>query len=498
MRARPRELSARVGAAAPWLGAGQPIGLGALLASLACASSPGPEAPGAGAAGPMAPSGCEAGALGSDQAALTVIDRSLVGSARQYPVDSGLRSRELELATSQRARRATAWAIAARVVAPVELDRPLGPEGSQELRLWQTWHNEDDLTRIFRRLYPELTPDEQARRARFDPAALDAAEAWNEGAVADFDSWTEERVAAYTSAVDSAAKQAGIGGIYRVAYAPATSQHVLENYGKLLDCRESDARVDAAPVPDGCGAPSFEPACLEGQFSEASVLVKAVWQRLDVGTPLAAYDTSAEALAQKLAPDGTFNWGDGDRPAAPGEGEMFTLELPNGNRFGLTGLHIMTKELEHWVWVTLWWSDRPNEDFGADRPAEFPAPFDHYKLCSVVAFEEGDADPEGGADDAGLRSALAVTHAGAGGPTWCSNPYIERGDGNASTNCVGCHQHAGTRLVSEDILADAGAFPDFSRLELRESFPTDYVFSVRTGDDLGAMFVETEEHYASP
>ena len=97
-----------------------------------------------------------------------------------------------------------------------------------------------------------------------------------------------------------------------------------------------------------------------------------------------------------------------------------------------------------------------------------------------------------------LARALGATHAGVGGPTWCSNPYIERGAGNAATNCVGCHQHAGTRLVSEDILADRDAFPDFSRPELRQSFPTDYVFSVRTGDDLGAMFVETEEHYATP
>src|SRR5690606_6160935 len=117
-------------------------------------------------------------------------------------------------------------------------------------------------------------------------------------------------------------------------------------------------------------------------------------------------DTSAPALAEKLAPGGRSDWGDGDRPAAPAPGEIFALELPNGNRFALTGLHIMTKELEHWVWVTLWWSDRPDEDCGADRPADFPAPFDHYKLCSVVAFEEDDDDPRGGAADPSLARAL--------------------------------------------------------------------------------------------
>ena len=448
------------------------------------------------------PPACEqtgASPFGRGSAALTVVDRSLIGSPADYAVDPSLRSREIELQTSQRARRAAAWAIAARVVAPIEPARPFGPNSSRELRRWQTWHNADDLTRIFRRLYPELTPDEQARRAPFEGGAIDAAWAWNDGSVAEFEQWTADRLAAYEGAIDSAEKQAGIGGIYRVSYAPAASRHVLDSYGELLGCRESDERVEDAPEPDACdGSPSFQPACLTGQFSEASALVKATWQRLDAGTPLLGYDTSAPALARRLAPDGTFDWGEGDHPAAPSPGEMFTLELPNGNRFGLTGLHIMTKELEHWVWVTLWWSDRPDEDFGADRPADFPAPFEHYKLCSVVAFEEGDTDPSGGADDSSLAGALEVTHGGAGGPTWCSNPYIERGPGNASTNCVGCHQHAGTRLASETILADPTRFPDFSRPELRESFPADYVFSVRTGDDLGAMLVETEQHYAAP
>ena len=26
---------------------------------------------------------------------------------------------------------------------------------------------------------------------------------------------------------------------------------------------------------------------------------------------------------------------------------------PNGNRYRLAGLHLMTKELDHWLWITL-------------------------------------------------------------------------------------------------------------------------------------------------
>jgi len=54
-------------------------------------------------------------------------------------------------------------------------------------------------------------------------------------------------------------------------------------------------------------------------------------------------------------------------------------------------------------------------------------------------------------------------HAGAGGPSWCSNQYIERGAHNAQTNCIGCHQHAGTGLASEDVLADSLTFPQSGR-----------------------------------
>jgi hypothetical protein len=479
-----------------------------VLLGAACASGPGSSdvtAPDpSGAPGIPADFCASSGSvLGQTREALSVVDRSLVGGPADYAADAGLRGREAALARSMRARREAAWAIAARVLRPVALSGKLAAS-SAALPVWQTWHHADDLTRIFRRLYPALSPEQRALRTPFAPAALDGAWAWNDDAVGDFEVWTVERLAAYRAALDTSAKLAGIGGVYRVGYSPAASRHVLENYGGILACRASDERVEAAPAlasteVDRCaGDPSFLPACLDRQFPSASVLVKATWQRLDAGLPFFAYDTSPEALEQKLAPGGPLAWGDGDRPAAPGDTEIYAIELPNGNRFGLTGLHIMTKELEHWVWTTLWWSDRPDEDFGADRPADFPAPFARYKLCSAVWFEEGDSAPEEAfaSDGSSLARALEVAQAGVNGATWCSNPYIERGAGNLATNCIGCHQHAGTRLSSEDILAEATRAEGFASREVRQSFPTDYVFSVRTGDDLGAMFEETVDYYA--
>jgi hypothetical protein len=78
--------------------------------------------------------------------------------------------------------------------------------------------------------------------------------------------------------------------------------------------------------------------------------------------------------------------------ADPSPAQIHTLTLPNGLHFRLAGLHVMTKELDHWVWITLWWSPEPDDDFGADRPASIAAlggPWGHYKMCVVTAFEEG-------------------------------------------------------------------------------------------------------------
>ena len=447
------------------------------------------------------------GDLGQSRAALSVVDRSLVGAPAAYHADETLNARALELMGSQRLRRQLAWQIAERVLAPLPLAADLSSAaGPTTLPAWQTWHAKDDLTRIFRRAYPELTPVERAARAPLSPSVLDAAWTWNDGAISDFPEWTAERLTAYRSAIGDASEVAGLAGIYRVAYAPAASRQLLDSYAQVLRCRER--AVDVAPAasespvgPPGeteCGLPpSPPPDCLAAAFPASASIIKASWRRSDIGNPLPVYDTSAQGLARRLAPDGKFSWGEPDGEANPGPDDIYTLRLPNGNEFRLAALHIMTKELDHWYWMTLWWSPEPDSDFGADRPAALASPWQHYKLCSVVAFNETDPDPSGGfaADLPTLADSLEAAYGGLGGPTWCSNPYLEDGDGNAGSNCIGCHQHAGTGLRTETILADTTDFPDHSRQLVRADFPSDYVFGVNVGDDLGAMFRETVQHY---
>lgn len=241
-------------------------------------------------------------------------------------------------------------------------------------------------------------------------------------------------------------------------------------------------------------------ACLQAPFAGDAAVVKTEWRRAQFGRQLPVYDTSAERMAQRLVPGQDPDWADGDGEADPGPDEIHTLTLPNGNRFRLAGMHIMTKELDHWLWITLWWSPEPTTDFGADRPATIRAlggPWTNYKMCVVTIFAESDPDPTGGFADTApsLAHALAAVHTGEGNPSWCSNPYIENGAGNAGTNCIGCHQHGGTDMDFQGMLTGPTALPAHGRTQVRNNFPTDYSWAVNAGDRLDRMFADVVDYY---
>jgi hypothetical protein len=223
-----------------------------------------------------------------------------------------------------------------------------------------------------------------------------------------------------------------------------------------------------------------------------AVLVKADWRRQLPGELLPAYDSSGARMSTRLAGDATW---DADDTADPPPADIYTVQLPSGARFRLPALHVMTKELDHWVWITLWWSPRPDADFGADRPAAvaaLPGPWRNYKMCVATSYLERDPSPRGG-QGGSLGDSLAAVHRGAGGPSWCSNPYLERGTGNAGTNCIGCHQHGGTPLTAEAILATQ---PHHGSTRVRNNFFTDYLWAIQggAGEDLSSI-IQAEVDY---
>jgi hypothetical protein len=246
-----------------------------------------------------------------------------------------------------------------------------------------------------------------------------------------------------------------------------------------------------APDPEWAG-------CLSGAFPLASATVRAQWRRADVGWSIPTFDTSAAGMAARMDPAGTLTWGDGDGELVPSSDAIYTAQLPAGSSFWLAGLHIKTRELDHWVYITLWWSPDPDTDFGADRPDSIRAlggPWSSYKMCTSVMYDERDPDPRGGFDGS-LGDALAAVHGGEGGPSWCSNPYLDAGPRLARSNCIGCHQHALSGVRPAEV-PEEGRFPDDGRSLVRNNFPADYFWGIDGGDDLGQLFADVAEWWAA-
>lgn len=344
------------------------------------------------------------------------------------------------------------------------------------------------------------------------------------------------------------------GGIARMVYSPAMVLHMMRNYAEVLDCRDDKLTQTWCGDGETCADPEENfstcfktefPADAGNPWSEldpeanpvaglgdqgGTVLIKATWQRVGFGFQLPAYDTDAESLEDLIGEGGLALWGEeGDRSYGASEeddqagevdpfptaDDIYTIETRSGGKYRLTGLHIMTKELRHWQWVSLWWSDEPDTDFGADRPESFeelPGVWSNYKMCVVVDYTEGDQEMVDRFEEfPTLQAALEVTGSEPGAPTWCSNPYIEEGAGNARTNCIGCHQHAGSRFDEEGNALDLEAIIDDDALELdantrypangrlrrRTHFAADYSWAFSRMDDLTELIrTEVEFHGA--
>ncbi|MBX3631250.1 MAG: hypothetical protein KF908_15370 [Nitrosomonas sp.] len=119
----------------------------------------------------------------------------------------------------------------------------------------------------------------------------------------------------------------------------------------------------------------------------------------------------------------------------------------------------------------------------------------NYKMCVTSAFLEGDPEPWKSYSTSHplLAAALKTSHeevtkhAASSSDTaltsWCSNPILEHHDGNARTNCIGCHQHSNTFNPTtsrptefNDTFNKAldALYPQYGRSRARQNFPSDF------------------------
>ncbi|MEZ4258293.1 MAG: hypothetical protein R3B36_04445 [Polyangiaceae bacterium] len=425
----------------------------------------------------------------ASDADLRPAERKIVGEAREYPADVELSKRLPELNRSMKERRAAAWKAIARALAAVPLaDKAVQVDGTEPtLPLFRTWYGKDDLERLFGKMYADMTPAERRARRAFTPDEIRAA---FRAHATDQGSWSEDEYLARVKRLADKPGVDGLGGNSRVSYSPGFVRHLLMNYAPATACLPKLGTF----TPDVEHEPDNFSQCYSAEFPVDAALVKASWWRADFGMSLPVYDTSAATLRAKLSGESDQGgWGKGQDKATPDATQIYTVKTSDGATFRMPGMHLATKELREWLWITMWWSPDADSDFGQDRPDEIRAlggPWSSYKMCVVTAYEEADPDPTGGFGGS-LGEALAATHAGKG-PTWCSNPYVEKGAKNAQTNCIGCHQHAGIPgLGSEAILADDAAFPSAGRTKLRKSFPTDYTWAFDAPPESLARILES-------
>ena len=448
--------------------------------------------------------GCSASADDTDgsqaqEGELRPLERKAIGKAADYPADKAMRTHFEELESSQKARRAAAWKAVGRALTPIKVsDTVKAGEKPATVPMFRTWYGKDDFERMFGKMYADRTAEDRKARRPFTTTDAKRAFEWNAtslGASSDKDYF--ERI---QQVKDDISVQ-GLGGNHRVAYSPSILSHLMGEYGSLFDCLPKLDANAIKPETEPVSKTNFAP-CFSQEFPVDAALVKMSWYRANFGAerlPLPTYETGAKTLSAKMA--GTSDeggWGKGVGKADPAEDAIYTVGMSDGTKFRMPAMHLVTKELREWLWITIWWSDKPNEDFGADRPAEITnldGPWRNYKMNVSVSYEEQDPDPRGGFDGS-LGDALEATYAGVGKPSWVSNPYLEKGATNAQSNCIGCHQHAGTHETSESILAAPDKFPEASRTKLRKNFPTDYLWAMSSAPERLAGIIDDQvRHY---
>jgi hypothetical protein len=354
--------------------------------------------------------------------------------------------------------------------------------------IWATWYGSDDIKRIFNKLYGDAGPIARKARQPFSEEAIAEAIAWNQEMVFEFPNWTSERMDAQIKSANTRAKQLGLIGLNRTLYSPAYVAHILRNYHRFSSCLTTVGQVTIEQQPQS--EMNFT-LCFESEFPKDAVAIKTNWERMGFGFQVSAFDSDANQLAASFR---TGEWGQSLRKSDPDAESIIEMETGDGSKFRLSALHVMTKESRDWHWISLWWSDRPNEDFGADRP-KLVEQWNNYKMCNTLTFDATHQQFEDLQQFQSLKAAFEVIAENLPGKSWCSNPFLEQGHDNFKTNCIGCHQHGGSLLSNEDILARGAVDGQFALTKVRRNFPADYAWSWNRNPENISQFVIQQISY---
>ena len=298
-------------------------------------------------------------------------------------------------------RRERAWQIVENIIRPTTL---AAGEGQLKLPIWQTWYeNDPEVVEMMAEYFRKLKATPGADRERLIEEV--------------FQEYTERDLAVRLT--DAAFRQrlkqfegspeltAGLNGRGSTLFSPSFVRHIMLQAQGAENC---PFNVPPHSRPEDLGTPgsatNFSSCIVE--FPRSAVMVKTTWMPID--TQLPDPDTS-EATMRTMIRTGTWPV---PPNVTPGPNAVYTLTSSSGERMALTGLHLVTKDVREWVWVTLWWDPQPNGDFGSDRPASIArynnGVWSNYKMCATASFEEGDAEPWSHFSDPSFQGALRGVH----------------------------------------------------------------------------------------
>ncbi len=305
-----------------------------------------------------------------------------------------------------------------------EMLRPLPGLSQKNFMVWQTWYGREDLQRIFRHLYENLTPAERRSRLAFSGAKIREALLWNDHQQFEQPDWNTARFEQWLAAFDTDEKQRSIPGMQKILFNQEVMQFILEHYQRLEICQKERQK---------------QKECESLSWPEHAVFLKTSWRRSENGFRVDSFATDTEALARQWqkaqwTPDGSME---------PEAQQSFALRLPSGQKFHLTGLHASLHQRHQWFWTSLWLGPGAGEELAVDQPETWSAPWKNYRLCAVDGWHEPLRQQTVDAGWPQPLAAFAHLLVDTGHWNWCSNPYLEPGPNNHKTNCTGCHQHAG-------------------------------------------------------
>jgi hypothetical protein len=379
------------------------------------------------------------------------------------------------LQSSMETTRQVAWRVFAEVVQPVSFE-----SRSKDGRLLQgevprflTWYTIEDAQRWLRYALQQASLDAVKAGVPFTDDERRNADLFLTRELDTMPEPLQMRLQTWLDQHPSPTLQdwAGLGGTSRIYYSPDLMRSVLQNYAELENCFQGQERPAALQE---------KPSCFQKEWPRAAAIVKAAFW--NGKSTFKSYPTDAAAL-QRMMQNEAGSWSQ-LAETTPIPENIVSVQV-GSNRLLLPGLHIMTKDQKDWLWITAWWSAEADRDFGEDRPEfiqKLGPLFSQYKICAVTRFQDDAQDWDALAQKyPDLAAAFEAAKAGNPGQSWCSNPYIELGTHNQRTNCIGCHQFAGTDAQQDKILQDGAQFPRHGSTQQRSTFVTDYVWSSAQG-----------------